>query len=93
MKICDTCGSEIEDRYPFVACPQCLLFPIEQKETATGVSWAGGVLASNVFPKRDFFEKYELTERVGIGGQGEVWKTWDYESAAVCRHEAPGKRI
>jgi serine/threonine protein kinase len=32
-----------------------------------------------VFPQRDFFQKYDVVERVGQGGQGEVWKTWDYE--------------
>ena len=26
---------------------------------------------------RDFFEKYELLERVAGGGQGEIWKVWD----------------
>ncbi len=27
----------------------------------------------------DFFEKYEISEQIGKGGQGDVWRVWDLE--------------
>jgi serine/threonine protein kinase len=29
--------------------------------------------------RRDFFDKYQIQERMAEGGQGDVWKVWDYE--------------
>jgi serine/threonine protein kinase len=72
----------MDDKYPFVVCPSCLLAPsLFPKEAQVDEHFGPGntVLLKGAFPRRDFFEKYDIVERVGEGGQGEVWKTWDYE--------------
>jgi serine/threonine protein kinase len=78
----------MDDKYPFVVCPNCLLAPsLFPKEAQVDEPFrlGGTVLLARLFPRRDFFEKYDIVERVGEGGQGEVWKTWDYE---LRRHVA-----
>jgi serine/threonine protein kinase len=82
MKCCDTCGADMEAKYPFAVCPNCLLASsFSTKESKADEDLVTGCNApfAKVFPRRDFFEKYDIQERVGEGGQGEVWKTWDYE--------------
>jgi serine/threonine protein kinase len=78
----------MDDKYPFVVCPNCLLAPSffpKEAQADEHFRLGGTVLLARVFPRRDFFEKYDIVERVGEGGQGEVWKTWDYE---LRRHVA-----
>lgn len=39
-------------------------------------------LTSGLWPnlaRRDFFRKYEILEHVAEGGQGDIWKVWDFE--------------
>jgi serine/threonine protein kinase len=31
------------------------------------------------FVRKDFFQKYDLLEKIGRGGQGDIWKVWDIE--------------
>jgi serine/threonine protein kinase len=88
MKLCDTCGADMNDKYPFVVCPDCLLAPSLSAREAPADEHPGpgnNLRLSSVFPRGDFFGKYDIVERVGEGGQGEVWKTWDYE---LRRHVA-----
>lgn len=71
----------MDDKNPFVVCATCFLAdssPPHQDGFHETFSPAGSLI-EKIFPRRDFFEKYDLIERVGQGGQGEVWKTWDYE--------------
>lgn len=87
MRHCETCGCELRDDNPFAVCPKCLF------RTALGAYGGSGAaspphnemgasppgIATRLFPSRDFFQKYEILERVAEGGQGDIWKVWDIE--------------
>jgi serine/threonine protein kinase len=88
MKHCDTCGSQMGDDHPFAICPECLFgtalrahpdttaVPLEKGDQAQ----SGDFLASSrLFARRDFFQKYEIQEKVAGGGQGDIWRVWDFE--------------
>ena len=88
MKHCDTCGSQMGDDHPFAICPECLFgtalrahpdttaVPLEKGSQAQ----SGDFLASSrLFARRDFFQKYEILEKLASGGQGDIWKVWDFE--------------
>ena len=76
MKRCDTCGGPLADDHPFALCPKCLFGEAIHSHDAS----AGGAPEKfPLSPRRDFFEKYDILEKVAGGGQGEVWKTWDFE--------------
>jgi serine/threonine protein kinase len=34
---------------------------------------------SGLFTRRDFFQKYEIMEKLAGGGQGDIWRVWDFE--------------
>src|ERR1041385_4879043 len=36
-------------------------------------------VGSRLSTRHDFLEKYEILERVAQGGQGDLWKVWDFE--------------
>lgn len=78
----------MDGKYPFVVCPDCLLAPSyssHQEELRKSLNPGRNGLFARLSSKRDFFAKYDIVERVGKGGQGEVWKVWDYE---LCRFVA-----
>jgi serine/threonine protein kinase len=86
MKHCTSCGAAIGEDYPFVVCAQCLLgAALEPTEPAGGDPPGIGVLSAGLKGvqglscRPDFFDKYDILERVGGGGQGEIWKVWDFE--------------
>jgi len=76
----------MSDDQPFVVCPKCL-FEAALKAGGDGAPPAGEDPAPpGGFPaipglasRRDFFQKYELLEKMQTGGQGDIWKTWDFE--------------
>ena len=85
MKLCETCGNPLDPAYRFAVCPRCLFGealvtpsaaekPTQRVLGSAGVAPPPGAEANS---GRDFFEKYELLERVAGGGQGEIWKVWD----------------
>ena len=77
MKRCDTCGGPLADGHPFALCPKCLFGGAIHSHDAGGEAAAGEKF--RLSPRHDFFEKYDILEKVAGGGQGEVWKTWDFE--------------
>ncbi len=87
MKQCDTCGCELSDVHLFNVCPKCLFGEALGVNTTPGISGAEEaspgtpprVQAPRLVARRDFFEKYEILERVGEGGQGDIWGVWDVE--------------
>ncbi len=91
MRYCDICGKAISDKHPFAVCPRCLFEPALDPGTGSGTQASdqapsftlAGV--TGLFPRRDFCQKYEILERIGEGGQGDVWKVWDFE---LRRHVA-----
>lgn len=86
MRHCDTCGRVLDDGEPFAVCPECLFgAALESRSALSGAGTpqaeapAGLEAAPRLFPRRDFFQKYDIMERVAEGGQGDVWKVWDVE--------------
>src|ERR1039458_5960081 len=76
MKRCDTCGGPLADGHPFALCPKCLFGGAIHSHDAGGEAAAGGKF--RLSPRHDFFEKYDILEKVAGGGQGGVWKTGDF---------------
>ena len=97
MRYCDTCGRPIPEAHAFSTCPQCLFAAALKVKGSSGGRGIGpdegrGLIAeSHLFIRRDFFQKYELLQRLARGGQGDVWKVWDFElrrSVAMKRLDA-----
>jgi serine/threonine protein kinase len=90
MRKCETCGSPIEEAHPYRVCAKCLFEdalrssddPESPAHEPVGEEMQDAVLVHNLFRRKDFFQKYDLIERIGGGGQGDVWKVWDFE---FCR--------
>ncbi len=76
-KQCDNCGGPLAEGHPFALCPKCLFGGAIHLRDAGGTGATEG--AFRLSPRRDFFEKYDLLEKVAGGGQGVVWKAWDFE--------------
>ncbi len=87
MKICDTCGVPIPADHPFALCPKCLFSGALDASVVS--SKAQHFAFSSLSVRGDFFDKYDILEKVAGGGQGEVWKTWDFE----LRRSVAMKRI
>ena len=86
----------MEESVPFRICSRCLFSEALQaggKETSPRVaSSARRTPASPLFSRPDFFEKYEILEQIGEGGQGDVWKVWDLELRRPLAMKRLGER-
>jgi serine/threonine protein kinase len=98
MKHCDTCGSQMGDDHPFAICPECLFGTALRAHPDTTVTRSKEdtqnksrdfIATSRLFTRRDFFQKYEILEKLAGGGQGDIWRVWDFE----LRRCAAMKRI
>src|SRR5207244_529037 len=85
MKICESCGDELDTDYCLAVCPKCLfadaLSVEDVAEEASGASdpTSGLLSLGRIAARRDFFEKYDLQECLKRGGQGEVLQVWDFD--------------
>ncbi|HEY3857872.1 MAG TPA: protein kinase [Verrucomicrobiae bacterium] len=90
MKTCDSCGGPLSDGFPFITCGRCLfggvLGPdtiVEDPIQVTPDQPASRLCTAGLFPRRDFWEKFDIIEKVDSGGQGAVWRVWDFEFRRV----------
>lgn len=85
MKLCKTCGGEVEVQDGLDFCPACMLADaLEYRdpsatEASANPEHSNSRVAANLKVSRDFFEKYQILRQVGKGGQGEVWEIWDFQ--------------
>ena len=83
MRECENCGSALSDAGPFGICPKCLFQMAlnRQEHHSKGSSTDSKPISvgSRLSTRHDFLEKYEILERVAQGGQGDLWKVWDFE--------------
>lgn len=72
MRTCEVCGSTLDGDHPFVVCAKCLLGEALRVGTSEPVPGdlapeakpSLGAQVEGLFARRDFFEKYEILERV-----------------------------
>ncbi|MEY2410770.1 MAG: eukaryotic-like serine/threonine-protein kinase, partial [Verrucomicrobiota bacterium] len=89
---CEICGSEIEAAHPFRVCSKCLAD--EPRPAAGGAQppnseRAPGGKSSRLTVRATFFDEYDFIKKIGTGGQGDIWKVWDFE----FRREVAMKRL
>lgn len=93
MNNCDICGGPVEESVPFRICSQCLFTQALQAcETEEASRPARRLSGPDLSARPDFFEKYEILERIGVGGQGDVWKVWDLELRRSIAMKRLGER-
>ncbi len=87
MRICKTCGCELE-AHGLPVCPSCLLEDASIQEggkqgpaapSPRSRTVSAGWLQARLPVRSDFFDRYSIQTRVGLGGQGEVWEVWDFQ--------------
>src|ERR1700744_2735034 len=81
--VCNTCGNAIEGETH--ACPACAIksvlegewdfLPLPSELPLRHFS----PLLSRLPIREDFFKRYQILEAIEDGGQGQVWKVWDYD--------------
>ncbi len=79
MKMCAHCSVRLDDDYSFNVCPRCLLDEALNPQAGFMTKPAGESFFPQLPARSDFYQKYALLEEVARGGQGEIWKVWDFE--------------
>ena len=89
MNVCKTCGNLIDDSETLRVCPACAIGNVLQGDwdylqpPLDIPSRRFSPLFTRLPLREDFFEKYQILEAIEDGGQGQVWKVWDYEFRRV----------
>src|SRR5580704_18042782 len=89
MNSCKICGNLIDDSGGLKVCPACAIRNVLQGEwdyiqPPLDIPLRDLSPLFNRLPVReDFFKKYQIIEAIDDGGQGQVWKVWDYEFRRV----------
>ena len=85
MSSCKTCGDLLEASGGGGICPACAILHVLQGEwdylpSPSDLPVKEPSPLINRLPYREnFFGKYLILEAIDDGGQGQVWKVWDYE--------------
>lgn len=95
MRRCETCGATLEEGL----CPTCLLgdaltatgdtTPPDSQHGSPVANWLE--TAARLRESRDFFQRYNILEQIGQGGQGDVLKVWDFTFRRVVAMKRPGE--
>jgi len=85
MRVCDTCGGQLGDDQPFAVCSKCLfaeawvpksttihLLPLKRARLSIRP-------VSLAFRPPGLFPKIRSAGARRQGGQGDIWKAWDFE--------------
>ncbi len=89
MNVCKTCGNLIDGSETLKVCPACAIGNVLQgnwdylQPPLDIPSKRFSPLFTRLPLREDFFEKYQILEAIEDGGQGQVWKVWDYELRRV----------
>ena len=84
MKACRTCGNWGEDFEEAGICPACAVAKVLQGDwdyllaSPSFSTKATSLLIDKLPVREDFFDKYQILEVIDKGGQGQVWKVWDF---------------
>lgn len=89
MNVCKTCGDLMDDLEGLKVCPACAIRNVLQGDwdylpaPFEMPSQEFSPLFSRLRVREDFFNKYQIIAAIEDGGQGQVWKVWDYEFRRV----------
>lgn len=84
MNIRKICGNWIDGLKQSTVCPACAIGNVlkgkwDHLQQPLDIPSRGFSPLFNRLPARhDFFEKYQILEAIDDGGQGQIWKVWDY---------------
>lgn len=87
MSACKTCGSRIDELDGLKLCPACALAGALLDKDPEPAPAMDASKPERAFPpliqrlpiRENFFDKYQILECIGRGGQGRVWKVLDLE--------------
>ena len=90
-RFCETCGGRMESAHPLRICPTCLGADTRKRDAppSPAIPSSTHTAISRLPLRLQFFDEYDLIKKIGAGGQGDIWKAWDFE----FRREVAMKRL